>query len=395
MKILSSKWFLLPVTPTRSFRSRPNHRTDTDAADLRREPGVVAVVPSIPFTLIEPVSAPADAPATHKAWGLTAVGATTSPCDGRNATVAVLDTGIDMTHPAFAGRAPGATIQMDFTVDEKGVLGSAPDDNGHGTHVAGTIFGGVVNGTRIGVASGVTKVLIGKVLNAAGGSTEALFNAINWALRERADVISMSLAMNFTAAVERYIKRDGYPRDIATARAVDDYRANIRLFDRLAGLVAARVVQGRGALLIAASGNDSLRNVDPLFTAPVAPPGAAEGFISVGAVSSTDNKAARFAVAPFSNTGCALAAPGVAILSAALGGGLKLDSGTSMAAPHVAGVAALWTQQLFPDGGRPKGWAKVVQHAIERHVSGAPGLTWNDIGLGVVHAPQPEKISVS
>lgn len=361
--------------------------TEDEAEDARRDPEVADVITSIPFSLIQPVDVPGVQPMSEKAWGIEAVGATTSPQTGRGVTVAVLDTGIDRTHPAFAGLDFKAADLRDFTVGERPQEGVAPDTHGHGTHVAGTIFGRDVNGVRIGVAPGLKRVLIGKVLGDDGGPTETILKAITWALEERADVISMSLGIDFPGLVARLVK-GGLPADIATSRALAAYRENVRLFDSIAQLTDASVRAGRGSLLVAASGNESRRGDNPKFTVAVAPPATADGFLAVGAVSQTANAAAPFAIARFSNTGCQVSAPGVAILSAKLGGGLVNMNGTSMATPHVAGVAALWIERLFPGGERPRDWARDVQREIESHVKKAPGLERSDVGLGVVQAPR-------
>ena len=367
------------------FQVESHELEDRDASELRRDPDVDAVIPSMPFALIEPIAGEVKA---KTAWGLDAVGVTSSKEDGDGVTVAVLDTGIDQAHPAFTGIPFADDDLMDFIADEAGKSGSADDHHGHGTHVCGTIFGRDVDGTRIGIARGVKKVLIGKVLGPAGASTEAIFNAIEWALKRKADVISMSLGIDFPGFVAQLMEKLQLPQDIAVSRALEAYRENIRLFDRLAALVEARVANGRGALLVAASGNESRRSDSPQFTVATAPPAAADGFLSVGAVSRTDNPDVPFAVAPFSNTGCLFAAPGVGILSAKRGGGLVTMNGTSMATPHVAGVMALWTQRLFPAGNRPNGWAKDVLLEVQRHLTVAPGQTRSDVGLGIVRAPQ-------
>jgi subtilisin family serine protease len=368
------------------FQVESHELQDHEPSDLRRDPNVDAVVPSMPFALIAPVAAAAE---EATAWGVEAVGATCGKQDGDGVTVAVLDTGIDKAHPAFAGITFADDDLVDFTGDEAGKPGAADDHHGHGTHVAGTIFGRDVGGTRIGIARGVKKILIATVLGPNGGPTEAVFNAIEWALKRKADVISMSLGIDFPGFVKVLMAPPlKLPQDIAVSRALEAYRENLRLFDRLAALVEARVANGRGALLVAASGNESRRDENPQFTVATAPPAAADGFLSVGAVSRTGKREAPFAVAPFSNTGCLFAAPGVGILSAKRGSGLVTMSGTSMATPHVAGVMALWTQKLFPAGNRPNGWAKDVLLEVQKSLIPAPGQTRSDVGLGIVKAPQ-------
>lgn len=371
------------------FEAETHDLEEPDADDLRRDPDVEDVVLSMPFTL-EPVSdQTTTATDAETAWGLEAIGATQSSQTGAGVTVAILDTGIDVAHDAFKGFKFNPNDLKDFTVtkDGKGVAGAAPDVWGHGTHVAGTLFGREVNGKRIGVAPGIQRALIGKVLKPEGAGTEALYHALIWALEEGADIISMSLSINFPKMVERFIE-NGLPPDIAASRALEGFRANVRVFDDYAKFVSSHVRSGRGALLVAASGNASRRNKDKRFTVAVAPPATAEGFISVGAVRKTGDPASPFAVADFSNTGCLLSAPGVGILSARLGGGLVTDSGTSMATPHVAGVIALWIEKLFRNGERPPDWARDVQRKVESGVTVVPGQSRGDIGLGVVTAPQ-------
>src|SRR5262245_19916375 len=136
-------------------------------AALTRNADVLAVAPSIPMQLIAPIerSVSAQPAAGGIAWGVQAVGADTSPFSGDGIVVAVLDTGIDASHPAFAGMD---LVQKDFTGDGNG------DQHGHGTHCAGTIFGRDVNGVRIGVARGVKKALIGKVLGNNGGGSNSM-----------------------------------------------------------------------------------------------------------------------------------------------------------------------------------------------------------------------------
>ena len=166
--------------------------TKQQLQDVARAPEVRAVAPVMPTALVHPVAdedagltASGDEAPGGVAWGVSAVGADAGARTGVGVVVAVLDTGIDATHPAFTGVT---LVQADFSGSGDG------DRQGHGTHVAGTVFGRDVDGTRIGVATGVTEARIGKVLGDEGtGDSDMLFRGIQWAVAEGAQVISMSL----------------------------------------------------------------------------------------------------------------------------------------------------------------------------------------------------------
>lgn len=305
--------------------------TRGEVHDTARDPTVRAIAPTMPIRLIEPFASDIgpEAEAAGDAWGIAAVKADTSPFDGNGVTVAVLDTGIDKNHPAFAGVQ---LVERDFSGDGNG------DKQGHGTHCAGTIFGRNVGGKRIGVARGVKRALIGKVLgDNGGGGSEMLFDGIQWASREGANVISMSLGFDFPGFVEQSVQQ-GMNARAATSSALEAYRANLRMFDTLMELIANSTAFNKGCVVVAATGNESER---PAFEIAVSMPAAADGIVAVGAV----GKGTTHAIAPFSNTFPQLVGPGVDVLSARAGGQQLVSlSGTSMATPHVAGLAALWWQ---------------------------------------------------
>lgn len=150
-------------------------------SEASRDPSVVAVAESMSLSLVKPLAnrqlrktelqdAPLDQlKADGVTWGIKEVGADFCLPDGRGVTVAVLDTGIDMSHEAFDdGKLNIVTKNFTGTVDN--------DTDGHGTHCAATIFGRDVDGCRIGVAPGVRDALIAKVIGGDAG-TEALLRA--------------------------------------------------------------------------------------------------------------------------------------------------------------------------------------------------------------------------
>jgi subtilisin family serine protease len=349
---------------------------ESEAIDIARDPQVAAVAKPMPTTLIKPLDV-AGAAATG-AWGIAAVKADTSNFSGDDVVVAVLDTGIDKSHPAFAGVT---IVEQDFSGSGNG------DRQGHGTHCAGTIFGRDVSGTRIGIARGVKKSLIGKVLaDDGGGSSEMIFRGIQWALDQGAEVISMSLGFDFPGAVER-MRQAGLPTQAAVSDSLETYRSNLRFFDALMQMVRAQAAFRNTAVVIAAAGNESERRSNPPFTIAASLPAAAEGVVSVAALG--QGTGGKLEIAEFSNTMAQVAAPGVNILSAKAGGGLRSLSGTSMACPHVAGVAALWWESLRQSGAlRPAAnlvVANLLTHA-RTDVLG-PNVAPSDRGTGIVTAP--------
>ena len=248
------------------------------------------------------------------------------------ANVAVIDTGIDLDHPDL-DVAPGRNCVTS---------GAAPDDdNGHGTHVAGTIAARNTGAGVVGVAPG-TKVFAAKVLNGEGsGTTSQVICGIDWVTSTRTDADPA----NDIAVANMSLGGPGAP--VATCASTSDpqHRA-------ICSSIAA------GVTYVVAAGNDGW---DFDYASNPDLPAAYPEVLTVTAVSDSDGLPGGTGGAPTCRSGEAderyasfsnyaataagaehvIAAPGVCIRSTWPGGGYDTISGTSMASPHVAGAAAL------------------------------------------------------
>lgn len=353
---------------------------EKDADDLRADPRNQAVADAeINLGLIAPKSVSTADPAAlatvgaHKVTdGLVAIGAHTTPFTGQSVTVAVLDTGIDDTHPSFAGKM---IVQRDFTIPGKPT--TAPDTHGHGTHCAGTVCGAPVEGIRVGVSPGVTKLCVGKVLNPSG-TLGMLIEGMTWAVMEqKASVVSMSLGYDLPGNAARLIEK-GLDPAIATQISM---RQQSDMIKTIGTLRAFLETLSPNAVFVAATGNESER---PAFVLDAGLP--ASELHAVGAVGLASGN--KWGVAKFSNGRAEVVAPGVEVLSAAIGGGWSTMSGTSMATPHVAGVAALWAEKLRHEGllNVPGSvWPKIKANATRDLLA---EVNVGAMGVGMVQAPQ-------
>lgn len=263
-------------------------------------------------------------------WGLGACRVPPSLRSGAGIKVAVLDTGMDLRHPDFAGRV----------IVSKSFVGQPVQDlHGHGTHCIGTACGPKSppgNTPRYGIAYG-SQIYVGKVLSNSGSSVGgSVLAGMNWAIANKCQVISMSLGAQ-TGPQNYYTQ-------------------------------AGQAALSRGLLIVAAAGNS---HGQPTM-APANSP-------TIMAVASLDR---NLAPSNFSNKGkIEIAAPGRDIFSSLpMPRRYGTMSGTSMATPHVAGCAALWAQTSSSLRGLPL-WRKLQATAKKLPYPATR------VGAGLVQAP--------
>jgi subtilisin family serine protease len=271
---------------------------------------------------------------------------------GAGVVVAVVDSGVRVDHPDLRpnlwvnpGERPGNGRDDDgngFVDDIHGVNVSGRgrstaigDVGGHGTHVAGTIAAAANGRGVIGVAYRARVMVVRVLTESRQGTTKAMAEGIRYATDNGARIINLSLET-----------------------LEDDRRVR----------AAVEAAEAAGVLIVCSAGNTGT-NVDrrPLF--PVAIP--SPNLVGVGATAPADG----FALSKFSNYGSLtvpVAAPGEGVLSTARDGGYETRSGTSMAAPHVAGVAALMAA-ANPRLSAAQLRALLLEHAVRLPEAGRPG----------------------
>lgn len=229
------------------------------------------------------------------AWGVkrTGAGVVHASNKGTGIRVAVIDTGIDYTHPDLAANVKGG---WDFVNKDDNPM----DDHGHGTHVSGTIAARDDNSGVVGMAPEASLYGL-KVLSASGsGYADDVARALEWCITNNIQVVNMSLSGGYSSVLES----------------------------------ACSKASQAGIILVAAAGNSGTSS----GTGDTV--GYPAKYATVIATAATDRSDLR---AAFSSTGPAveIAAPGVSVYSTYPGGRYVSMSGTSMACPHVAGAAAL------------------------------------------------------
>lgn len=311
-------------------------------AALRKEAVVAKVLPAPELRLIKPVATTPKKPAAGYSWGLKRLGIDTLHAQGysgKGVLIGHLDTGVDAGHPALKG-----AVHSFAEFDALGAIvegAPAVDSDRHGTHTAGTIAGREVHGVQFGVAPGAQ--LASAMVIEGGHVLARILAGMNWVVGQQVRVLSMSLGLIGTS---------------------DHF------------LPVTRILRAKGVLPVFAVGNEGAGSSRY--------PGNYAEALSVGAIDGDD------LVAQFSSSQQFvrkqdpivpdIVAPGVEIVSCVPKGGYEAMSGTSMATPHIAGLAAL-LMQAAPDAS-----IEAIESAIFRSAQRASGMQAQRANRGIPDA---------
>jgi len=291
-------------------------------------------------------------------WGLQATGVHTSSFSGQGVKVAVLDTGMDVQHIDFGGRSVVTQTFTGFPVQ---------DTFGHGTHCIGTACGSrqPASGVRRYGVAHLAQIFAGRIFDNGqprpGAPTSAVVAGIEWARSNGCQIVSLSIGATINQQFQQY---------------------------HIPILLALK----NGCLVVAAAGNNANRPGLPGFD-PTRPPGngfveppanadaamavaAVDSLLRIGVFSSRSSNVGINGLGGIVN----ISGPGVAVFSSWFGSRHNVLQGTSMATPHVAGIAALWCQATGDTGAAL--WTRLVQNVRPLNILGV------DCGAGLVQAPQ-------
>jgi subtilisin len=315
---------------------------------LRRDSRVAAVTGAPQFSLVRPRSSRPIAKKNHITWGLEFLeipALWNQGYTGKGIIVAHLDTGVDGRHPTLRGSIANFA-EFDHLGNEVNPTPAPYDgdaEEGHGTHTAATIVGRTAKGFTMGVAPDAK---LASALVVEGGNIVArILNGLDWALSRGAKVLSMSVGLR------------GWREDFVPV---------------------IQILRARGVLPVIAVGNEG--------PGTSRSPGNYAESLSVGAMDQ------HGVVADFSSSqrfnrqkgpiAPDLVAPGVKVISAVPRGGLAEMDGTSMATPHIAGLAALLYEA------RPGATVDQIEDAIFKSCKLLPGMAQERAGLGVPNGPR-------
>ena len=333
----------LVVEPTEEITSKTVEALIDDDAVLHAAPdyvmGVTPIENGVTVTAASTETVPND-PLFSKLWGMTNIGATlvwptlnSSP----KIIVAVIDTGVDYRHPDLKDNmwTKNGKYGFDFFDDDDDPM----DEQNHGTHCAGTIAGVGNNGVGVVGVSWKTQIMALRFLGPDGtGNLSDAVKAIDFAVANGAHIISNSWA--------------GPTTEMALAEAI------------------ARAEQ-KGVLFVAAAGNTAGQgnnnDVNPYYPASC----PSTNIITVGAID-VNNKRGSFS--HYGKRSVDIGAPGVGIVSTVRNGQYAQYDGTSMAAPHVSGAAALIWAKTFPSPAQDRNQMIKVRDLIYENARPVPAL---------------------